>query len=153
VGYSSGGQGSGVRDQGSAKDRASGQCPFDDCAAGEIDLAEVGHAVIMRCRIVMICKTGWDSVDAFGEARGGFRNGSSSSRTNEEISLRRRECNIGRARQGMDAGSIKRNETERCRFRNSLQSRRYFHPGLCGACRDKSYRSKGTGSPTSLSEK
>ena len=31
-------------------------------AAAEIDRTEVGHRVILRCRIVIICKTGWGRV-------------------------------------------------------------------------------------------
>jgi hypothetical protein len=36
--------------------------------AAEIDLAEVGHAIILRYRIVFICKTGWGRVAALAEA-------------------------------------------------------------------------------------
>jgi hypothetical protein len=49
--------------------------------AAEIDLAEDGHAIIMRCRIVLICKTGWKRFDAPGERREAFKNASRSPST------------------------------------------------------------------------
>ena len=61
-------QGSGASGQWSVTARSSDYCSCFYCAAAEIDLAEVGHAVIMRCRIVIICKAGCGGVDAFGEA-------------------------------------------------------------------------------------
>jgi hypothetical protein len=60
----------GNREQGIGKARNFGHCSCIYCAATEIDRTEIEHTVILRYRIVLICKTGWGRATANERACG-----------------------------------------------------------------------------------